>query len=131
MVWETFTIQGSLYLWFQYFTFSPIHFYILSSNRNAPLILIPYTITNFSSIGIIIKLINDDRFVSNALNILIYEQHTIDLCSYYTGVVQGGGGGGGRGGGHEHPAFKSGGHKWVCAPPPTFGQTKCSKFTIF
>ena len=24
-----------------------------------------------------------------------------------------------------------GGHKWVCAPPPpTFGQSKCSKFTI-
>ena len=38
-----------------------------------------------------------------------------------------------KGGGHEPPPpFKSGGHKWVCAPPPpTFGQTKCSKFTIF
>ena len=41
----------------------------------------------------------------------------------YTGVAQGGGG-------HEPPpTFKSGGHKWVCAP--TFGKTKCSKFTIF
>ena len=49
-----------------------------------------------------------------------------------------GGGGGGRGGHCSFkrclPTFKSGGggHKWVCAPPPppTFGQSKCSNFTI-
>ena len=41
-------------------------------------------------------------------------------------------GGGGRGGGaHASPLSKvGGGHKWVCAPPPTFGQSKCSNFTI-
>ena len=51
--------------------------------------------------------------------------------------------GGGRGGGHVPPTFKSGGggaraphfQKWGGAqvglcPPPTFGQSKCSRFTI-
>ena len=28
------------------------------------------------------------------------------------------------------PTFKSGGHKWVCAPPPLLGQSKCSNCTI-
>ena len=39
------------------------------------------------------------------------------------GVGEGGQGGGG--GGHEPPpppTFKSGGHKWVCAPPPLLGR---------
>ena len=36
----------------------------------------------------------------------------------------------GVGEGEQGGTFKSGGHKWVCAPPPTFGQSKCSNFTI-
>ena len=46
------------------------------------------------------------------------------------GVIIKGVGEGGQGG-TCLPTFKSGGHKWVCAPPPpTFGQSKCSSFTI-
>ena len=37
----------------------------------------------------------------------------------------------GAGGARAPPLSKvGGGHKWVCAPPPTFGQSKCSNFTI-
>ena len=36
-----------------------------------------------------------------------------------------------RWGARASPLSKGGGHKWVCAPPPpTFGQSKCSNFTI-
>ena len=39
--------------------------------------------------------------------------------------------GGGRGGGARAPTFKSeGGTSGFVPPPPIFGQTKCSKFTI-
>ena len=37
---------------------------------------------------------------------------------------------GGQGGGHEPPTFKSGGGGTSGFVPPTFGQSKCSNFTI-
>ena len=37
---------------------------------------------------------------------------------------------GAGGGGHEPPTFKSGGAQVGLCPPPTFGQSKCSNFTI-
>ena len=39
------------------------------------------------------------------------------------------GGGGGQGARGPPPHFQKWGHKWVCSPP-TFGQSKCSNFTI-
>ena len=52
------------------------------------------------------------------------------LPSYFKGVGEGGGGGG-QGGGHVSPHFQKGGGAQVgLCPPPTFGQSKCSNFTI-
>ena len=54
------------------------------------------------------------------------------VCPMFLSMSKGVGEGGAGGGGHVPPHFQKwgGGHKWVCAPLPTFGQSKCSNFTI-
>ena len=66
------------------------------------------------------------RILSLSLNIQ-YEFDTFVNGWYIQGRRRRGGGAAGA----CAPALsKVGGHKWVCAPPPTFGQIKCPNFAI-
>ena len=68
-----------------------------------------------------------NKFNLSYWNVYVYA--FANMVRIIKGVGEGGRGGGGTS--PPPPHFqKCGGHKWVCAPPPTFGQSKCSNFTI-
>ena len=57
----------------------------------------------------------------------------VDMKQLLEALYLKGVGEGGQGGTSPPLSKVGGGHKWVCAPPPpppTFGQSKCSNFTI-